>query len=181
MITIQTLPTYCFINKLENHHEIKNKLLSLINLAGGESQQDGDSHIEKTDFHTAISKNNEYADFFVEQINPIMSEIQKKLKGNGWNINRVWYQIYNKHDYHEWHNHSDTSFANVYYLNLPSDSVSTQFYDTLNNKIINVEVKEGDILTFPAFYLHKSPPNLSTRKKIVIAFNSNFPSYQVAI
>ena len=45
----------------------------------------------------------------------------------------------------------------------------------LKNKIIDSKsVEEGDIITFPASLLHRSPKNTTMKRKTIISFNSNF-------
>ena len=61
---------------------------------------------------------------------------------------------------------SNLNFSNVYYLECP-DSYVTEFKD------FNIECKEGDILSFPAFLPHRSPIIDKEERKTVIAFNTN--------
>jgi len=44
---------------------------------------------------------------------------------------------------------------------------------TLNNKIIKVNAKEGDILTFPAYLKHRSKPIKNEKRKTIISFNTS--------
>ena len=41
----------------------------------------------------------------------------------------------------------------------------------MDNKIIEVMVEEGDILTFPSYLMHESPVNFCDENKIIISFN----------
>ena len=61
-------------------------------------------------------------------------------------------------------------FTNVFYIQLPSNNMVSQLWDEEDKKI-NMEIKEGDILTFPGFISHNSKINLSDKQKIVISFN----------
>ena len=38
----------------------------------------------------------------------------------------------------------------------------------------NIDVKEGDILNFPAYIFHQSKVNESKKRKTVVSFNSSF-------
>jgi hypothetical protein len=171
---------YFFLNKLENHVNIKNQLIDMILQADGEMQNSGGSTIEKTDFQVA-NKQRMYANFFVSEIEHLMLLLQNKMLAQGWNINPLWYQIYNKNHHHTWHNHCNSNFANIYYVQLPDKSSITEFYDIVNKKVFKLEVTEGELITFPAFFLHRSPPNKSDKSKIIISFNSNFPTDNVDI
>ena len=49
-----------------------------------------------------------------------------------------------------------------------SRGAGTEFMD------IDMKCEEGEILSFPAFLPHRSPPLLSDLTKTIIAFNSSF-------
>ena len=50
---------------------------------------------------------------------------------------------------------------------------------TTNKIIDNIEVKEGQMLTFPANVIHRSPTNIQDDAKVIIAFNSNFDEVKI--
>ena len=50
-------------------------------------------------------------------------------------------------------------------------------YDITENKIVDIELKEGQLFTFPANILHRSPINISNNVKTIISFNTNFDDY----
>ena len=62
-------------------------------------------------------------------------------------------------------------FSCVYYAALPEGASLTTF--KLLGKEFSIEVKEGQVLVFPAPFLHCSKPNQSNAEKIVVAFNIN--------
>ena len=41
------------------------------------------------------------------------------------------------------------------------------------NKILDFDVNEGDILTFPSYFIHKSKPN-GVKRKTIISYNTSF-------
>ena len=82
-----------------------------------------------------------------------------------------WFQWYETNDYHDWHTHPKCHFTSIYYLNLPNKNIKTSIKDFDNFK--NFDIKEGQILTFPSFWSHKSPPNNFEEAKIIISFNTN--------
>ena len=55
---------------------------------------------------------------------------------------------------------------------MPDSSYKTEVLGR-DGKIIEFDVKEGDVLTIPAWMKHRSPPN-GKERKTVIAFNSNY-------
>jgi uncharacterized RmlC-like cupin family protein len=57
---------------------------------------------------------------------------------------------------------------------MPDDCPQTEIINPYNQKeIIKVDVKEGDILTFPSFVIHRAPVNKSNKTKTIISFNSD--------
>ena len=86
-------------------------------------------------------------------------------------IDQIWFQQYVKGDSHNWHRHLKCVFSNVYFINLPSKSGRTLF--RFMGEEFNINVEEGQILTFPSFFEHCSNPNPSDAIKTVISFNSN--------
>ena len=104
-----------------------------------------------------------------------MNTMANKLKCKSWNIYNAWYQIYKKQDTHSWHIHPDVNYTNVYYIDLPEQKIKTQLYDIIEDKIIDeIEIKEGQLFTFPAHIIHRSPINTYDKTKTIISFNSNF-------
>jgi hypothetical protein len=47
-------------------------------------------------------------------------------------------------------------------------------YDDINKSIIDLDVKEGDLVTFPAYIIHRSKNNKSNDRKTIISFNTSF-------
>jgi len=63
----------------------------------------------------------------------------------------------------------------VYYLELPESEEQTQFFNLLTKKpYSNINIKEGDIITFNAAMPHRSKILLSDKRKTVVVFNSNY-------
>ena len=86
---------------------------------------------------------------------------------------------------HPWHHHADSerksgekntciNLASIYYVELPDESLITILKDPETGKEVIPDVKEGQILTFGADILHKSPRNFSNNRKTVIPFNIMF-------
>lgn len=58
------------------------------------------------------------------------------------------------------------------------EDVKTEFYDNVNNKVIEtVDIKEGDLIIFPAHILHRSKRNITDKRKTVIAFNLDIDDF----
>ena len=101
-----------------------------------------------------------------------MFTLREKFKAVNYNITNGWYQQYRKGAYHQYHNHVRANFTNIFYLELPDSNYKTIIKDD-DGKLISFQVKEGDLITFPAYLLHKSKPN-GVKRKTIISFNSNF-------
>ena len=67
--------------------------------------------------------------------------------------------------------HGNSSFALIYYLESPPDGAKNQFMMPPFSSVFTAEVKEGDVLIFPAQTKHRSPVNHSTDRKTIIAMN----------
>lgn len=89
-------------------------------------------------------------------------------------LHNAWFQWYEKNDFHVWHIHGGTHFTNIYYLSLPNKDIKTKIKDFDEEK--NFDVSEGQILTIPAYWRHKSPPNTFDEPKIIISFNTELKS-----
>ena len=155
-----------FKNKLQSHKSIKNKLLELIKNTNTKKQFTGISH---SDFNLSKDKNREYVNIFIENIKPILNKISNKIKTKDWQIDNIWFQQYLKNDLHDWHTHIGAHFTNIYFLELPKKEYATQIlgYKTHN-------IKEGDVLSFPAYFLHRSKKINTNIRKTIISFNTSF-------
>jgi len=86
----------------------------------------------------------------------------------------LWFQQYLQNGTHGWHIHAD-NYTGVYYLELPVGTPTTEYCNPNNmNEVNKFNVKEGDILLFPSFVVHKAIKNLSDKRKTIISFNINF-------
>ena len=104
----------------------------------------------------------------------------------------VWANIYNKGDFQEYHTHSASqgNISFVYFHTVPTKDSLFSFYsnsfelyemtglsDVLNNIPLkqartDIEnIKEGDIILFPAHYPHLVDPNPGNQKRITFSGN----------
>jgi hypothetical protein len=159
--------------QVTDHIRIKNDILKVIKNAGKFSVEDSTQRIFNTNYYLK----SELQDRFKEIPIILKNELQicinlfnKEFNYSYFNINDLWFQQYLNGDFHGIHSHPGCNFSSVYYLELDSLSAKTSFWYL--NKEFEYSIKEGDILTFPSFYKHRSFPNKGSRKT-VIAFNSN--------
>ena len=168
------LKYFYIVTDIKEHKENKIKLIRSIDAMPQSYVSTAEEKL-KTDWNISADHRREYLEIFYGMIKPYMGEMAKKLKCPHWEIHNTWYQVYEKGDIHGWHIHGRVNYTNVYYLSLPNKSIRTQLYDVVNDKIIeNIEVKEGQLLTFAASVLHRSPINKVPQKKVIISFNTDF-------
>ena len=167
-----------FIVPLPEHLEIKESILKLIQEDESESNSDNGQNIYKTDYFMPDKPRT-----YFSIIQPHLLKLLKTLPSivDYQNIvtqrTGMWYQQYRKLDHHCFHKH-DAAWASVYYVELDEKSPGTQFKGFFTTENISPEVKEGDVIVFPGWLDHRSPPNLSSKRKTVIASNY-FYSYQM--
>jgi len=168
------IPTVIFKQEVKEHHTIKENLLKIFDDMK-EEYINGVDIISKTDWSTSKDMNKEYIRYFIPKITPYINNISNQIEAHDCKIIDIWYQQYNKNDTHNWHIHGGVNWANIYFVELPETSVSTQFYDVVNKRILkNIDIKEGDLITFPANTIHRSPKNKTTKRKSIISFNCDF-------
>ena len=161
-----TYPYY--IVEFKEHLNFKDKILNIIEGINLPFHSNENGIIKKTDYFIEDKLNKPYADLLESELQKVINEVV----GIRYKFDKVscWFQQYDKYNTHSWHNHGLASWACVYYVELDTKAPATQFKSFDNNEI-KLNVKEGDILFFPGFLLHRSPPNLSIKRKTVIAFN----------
>lgn len=171
---IKKLETFYIVSNFKEHKKLKKDFLNLINKIPLNSYKADREDILHTDWNLPKEYKREYADLFLKNISPYMIKIAKKLYSKTCKVNNIWFQQYKKNNLHNWHNHQQSNYTNIYYLELPNKNMKTQLYDLYNKKILTFNVNEGDLLTFPANMLHRSKKNNSNNRKSIISFNCDF-------
>jgi uncharacterized protein (TIGR02466 family) len=103
-------------------------------------------------------------------------------------ITQCWANINPRGGYNVAHCHANSFLSGVYYLSVPENSGNIVFYDprvqldAMRGPIKEVSAhtapeviykpKEGLLLLFPSWLLHRVEPNDSDRERVSIAFNS---------
>ena len=164
-----TIANKLYIQKAKDFKKHKDTLLKLID----DMPPVMAVYVTKSDWLVQGQFDRPYLNYFYKHIgNPLMCHLMRKLKASNWRIRSGWYQQYKKGSHHLYHNHTNTNYTNIFFLELPDNNYKTIIKDG-NGKLISFKAKEGDIITFPAHLLHKSKPN-GIKKKTIISFNSNF-------
>jgi len=165
------IPAHVFIRAAPAHSDIKPRILEAIHVMGEFSYKGVNNSIFNTDWHLAANVVRPYFDVVRSTIAEHVEAIRVDQKYDTVSVGSVWFQQYKKGDFHGWHNHSQCTFSSVYYVDLAGGTPKTSFL--YNGVEFDVEVSEGDILTFPSYLAHKSGVNASENIKTVIAFNAN--------
>ena len=165
---IKELKTEFITLDVPEHFKHKSILLDLISKMPDKSFH----QVSKTDWKLPTNFERKYLEYFHSNISPnIMDQQGKYFKAKKWNITNAWFQQYEKSSFHAYHNHERANFTNVYFIELPDPQFKTSI--KIGEKEYDYEVREGQIITFPAYLLHCSKSNGNLRKT-VISFNSNF-------
>jgi len=160
-----------FLYSVPNFLEHKNKLIELIYKIPINSLCTDEQKIYHQDYNLPPGFTRNYYKYFVDNIYPHYHlEFCDKNKTT-IGLEHTWFQVYKKNDFHDWHIHGKCHFTNIFYINLPNGSVKTEINNFGNS--FTAEVKEGDILTIPSYWKHRSPINTFDEDKIIISFNSS--------
>ncbi len=168
------LNTFYIVNDIVEHSAIKSQLLKYIDKVPDGPINDNYGSVSKTDWHVDKDYQRDYLNLFYDTMKPYLVKMCDEMGFKEWWIDNTWYQVYNKNDTHKWHVHANANYTNVYYLDLPDTSIKTQIKDEITNSIIDIDVHEGQLITFPANIKHRSPVNDTGQQKVIISFNSNF-------
>ena len=172
------IQTPLIVTKINDHDFLKPQILSKIKSMGTFSYrvpQHG-QNIYNTDWHLSQNFNRSYAGLLNNVFRTVLSNIDstlgfKKDIGDSLDISGVWFQQYLNGDFHGWHNHPDSIYNSVYYVDLPEGTSKTTF--KINNEEVSFDVNEGDVLSFPGYLTHCSKPNETDKMKTVVVFNTS--------
>lgn len=158
----------CFV---EEHSTKKDIILGHINeIPNNPMMEEGQQKIIHTDWNMPKQMERKYITPFVEIIDPSLRHLAIRYNCKTCILANIWFQQYEANSgFHTWHVHEHAHFACVYLLE-GSKEHATEIQ--ISNKIFKPSLQEGDLLIFPAYYLHRSAPFESGRKT-VIAFNLN--------
>lgn len=177
-IVLDDLPI--IITKVQNHKNIKARLLELIdempNSAIDSTNCSVSDKITKSDWLLDDSFPRPYLDFIKPTMIDLITEAFKSFNSVGLAFTKFWFQQYKNGDIHDWHVHSGCHFTNVYFIELPDTKFKTEIQNWNRKKLIDLDISEGTIVTFPSMLYHRSPKNYSTDRKTIISFNVDLVS-----
>ena len=162
----------------KEHTIIKENLLKIIQSCKDESLKSQDEYysdsIEKLDWSESKNFKREWVNYIKE---PLMNNLTEMISSMGFEsylLTEIWFQQYIKNSEHGWHIHG-SNYTGVYYVELNENSPQTKIMnpDDLTKKQ-KLNVKEGDIIIFPSFVVHKAPKLINDYRKTIVSFNINF-------
>ena len=159
------------ITKIKEHKNIKKMIMEEIN----NTKQTSFEKITSTDWKTPANIERKYFTKYIKDvINKYYTRIAEQLGLKDFNLTKLiihnwWFQKYNKNSTHDWHTHAGSHFTNVYFVELPNKENATQI-----KGLKNLNVEEGDLITFPAYWAHRSPINKTDKRKTIISFNTSY-------
>lgn len=164
MISLKYKQNSLYIHSIDKF-DFKNYLLKKID----ESDADKQGSVSVTDW--SLENINGYFGIVEPFIKKTMDNIAHDIyKENSKHAEKIvqncWFQKYLNGSDHFWHTHGFSHFANVIFIDLPDPTLKTDLF-----MIDYPDVKEGDILSFPAFCLHRSPSNFLNSQKTIISWN----------
>jgi len=178
------LETAALLDSFKNHLQVKDKLLSLIQDSKDESINQVDDYyndsVSKLDWSKSKNFNREWVKYILPHLQEHFNKCADVLGYQESIIHRIWYQQYLKNDTHGWHVHGD-NYTGVYYV---------EYNDTSKTEIVNqfdqttkysINSKEGDIVIFPSFFIHRAPRLISDKRKTIISFNLEFNNIKQAV
>ena len=164
------------ITPIECHSEIKPMILAEIDNMNAPSvgTYTAETLITACDYNIPGSVPRKYWFYCSGVINNKMLEFAKSLGCERHVIHNYWFQQYRKNSRHVWHTHQDCHWTSVYFVEFPEDAPRTEYIEPLGNgEVKTFDVKEGDLLTFPSFLVHRAPKVASDIRKTIISFNSS--------
>jgi len=176
------LNTACLIDNLKEHKDIRDTLISLIkdtkaDILDVENKYSKDL-IHKLDFNNSIDDSRKWVQLVKPHLQNYFNKCAKKLGYQTCNITNLWFQQYNKNGQHGWHIHGG-NYTGIYYVKFSNKSAKTELMDPFSqDKKIIINAKEGDIVVFPSYVIHRATEQKNNEEKIIISFNFDFDFIQ---
>ena len=92
MIDVKPINTYILVQKIKEHTQIKDDLLSLMNKMPGKEITTNFESIKKTDYYLPKEHIRDYGDLFLKTIKPYNENIKNFYNAEEFWIINFWYQ-----------------------------------------------------------------------------------------
>ena len=172
------LNTTALLKPFKYHNKIKDILLNKINNSYNDNLNVKNDYygdeIHRLDWSKNLDYNREWVKLIKPKLEEHFNECALDLNYQNCEVRGMWYQQYKKNNTHGWHTHGE-NYTGVYYLEFPKSSPKTELIDQYNiHKKITINAKEGDIVIFPSFIIHRAPKIINDIRKTIISFNLQF-------
>lgn len=166
------IPFPLSIKPFREHDQLKQQILdAILKQEDAEHITAPDSDIVRCDWNTArYDGDREWLKIINIPLTIHLNEWCNTMGYQTFGITELWFQQYAKGGKHAWHTHSN-NFTNVYYVNLPEDKAQTEWINPVTKNIHTFDVREGDIITFPSWVIHRAPNNNTEEIKTIISWN----------
>ena len=169
------LESFYTIGKLPNHEQLRQPLLDLLDNAKTDTLVMKDNYytdsVNKLDWDHARDFTRPWVKLLKPHIEDYLNKLAVALGYQSSIIDEFWFQQYVNGDSHGWHTHG-SNFTGVYYLELDNNSPKTEIIEPIKqNKKIVLDVKEGDIVMFPSYTIHRAPIINNNIRKTIVSFN----------
>ena len=155
---IKPVTDYYFINNNKHHQSIKPHLLN--SMAAG---------------------NQDYIRLFYFFINIEFNNIIKKFNCKKHTIGNISFKQYKKEDntnLGEWESCLNFNYRTIYCVDTPDQTMQINLSNRLNKDLTILNIKEGDLLTFPSTLAYKIPKDLTDNIKTIIFCDTSFEVYK---
>jgi hypothetical protein len=137
------------------------------------------SLISENKFLYTQEQKTEQIDSFLKIFKEDIDSSLNEFEINEYKIIDVWSLYYEKNKFHQIHNHRSLGFTGIIYFDYDnSEHNSTNFIIPWNDPIKDTiktfnldDVNEGYLIIFPSLLIHFTDPNLSDKKRRIIAFD----------
>ena len=160
---------------LVDHSLIKDRILLEIEKTFGGKRDvresyGANSRISKLDWDIAEDFERPWVKIFLPNFKISIAEMLSSMAYSaGMSLVKIWYQQYLEGNTHEWHIHGN-HFTGVYYLEYSKGNGKTEICSPYSMRTVKLTPKEGDIIIFPAHWIHRALPN-NKKRKTIISFN----------
>lgn len=187
--------TPIYMESVLGHSKVDDEINSTMSLAKFANEWQPDNDTANTTFNPNGSTDiitdfnmNELQSHIIFHAGKYMEEIGHPYKEGSLSVFGSWLNTFEKDQViglHE-HGYQPNMFSGCYYHKVPKDSGDIQFKSTNPfvvsfphkadnySNLVTVEPKDGMILLFPSWLMHKVLPNRTNEMRISLAFNIQF-------
>tara|TARA_R110002020_G_scaffold10220_1_gene39426 strand:- start:243 stop:830 length:588 start_codon:yes stop_codon:yes gene_type:complete len=182
MIQRYTVDSLILKTKFKYHEEYKQNILNYIKEDKSSSFKKKDEYYNDNLLRDDWLQSSNWERPWIKYAGPDLQEhllmFAQELGYQHIDIKNLWYQQYGYKGIHNWHIHGG-NYTGVYYLEYDDTCPLTEFvYPNNMEKSFSIEHKEGDMLFFPCFLMHRSPISQTNNRKSIISWNLEFEKIQ---